>query len=527
MKRRLTLLTVLGMTALCAGFFQNDCIAQEAATPASTATQPLAKKNTSIRRGLVRITTTSQEPNYKVPWNPGALSRSVGTGFVIEGNRILTNAHVVSNARFISVEREDDPQSYTASIKFIGHDCDLAIIELQDQHFFDKSKPLPLGGVPELESIVYAYGYPIGGNRLSVTQGIVSRVDFQTYTHSGIDSHLAIQISAPINPGNSGGPVMQNGKVVGVAFQGYSGDVAQNTGYAIPVPVIQHFLKDVESGKYDHYVDLAISTLKLINPAQRAALGLTDKNADQGIFVSTVIPEGSSAGVLKDSDVILAIDGKPVSSDGFVQVGDQRVQMEEVVERKFAGDTVKLDILRDHKPLQVTVTLKPCWPFTMQANSYDEHPRFILFGGILFEPLSRDFLKAFGIDDLQVRYFYEAFVSHDLFVDHPDVIVIGAILNDPITTYLAPYRFGIVDKVNGKKIRYLEDLSAAFAEPQDYYVIELVNEGRPLVLERKEVEAARARIRTAYNVTSEQYLGTSPGKVQATPTPTPTTSNTR
>src|SRR5437016_4809397 len=84
--------------------------------------------------------------------------------------------------------------------------------------------PLKFGGIPALESTVSAYGYPIGGERMSVTTGIVSRVDFRLYTHSSVDQHLAIQISAQINPGNSGGPVMQDTKVVGVAFQGYSGD---------------------------------------------------------------------------------------------------------------------------------------------------------------------------------------------------------------------------------------------------------------------------------------------------------------
>jgi S1-C subfamily serine protease len=54
---------------------------------------------------------------------------------------------------------------------------------------------------------------------MSVTQGIVSRVDFRTYSHSVVDQHLSIQIDAAINPGNSGGPVMQGHKVVGVAFR--------------------------------------------------------------------------------------------------------------------------------------------------------------------------------------------------------------------------------------------------------------------------------------------------------------------
>ena len=195
-----------------------------------------------VRKSVVRITTTSQDPDYKVPWNPGNIDRGIGAGFIIGGPRIITNAHVISNARFITVERENDPKKYPAHVKFVGHDCDLAVLEVRDPDFYKGLKPLDIGGIPQLESSVSVYGYPIGGERLSVTRGVVSRVDFQVYSHSAVDSHLACQIDAAINPGNSGGPVLQEGKVVGVAFQGYSGDVAQNVGYMIATPVLQHFL---------------------------------------------------------------------------------------------------------------------------------------------------------------------------------------------------------------------------------------------------------------------------------------------
>src|SRR5436190_23596577 len=124
-----------------------------------------------------------------------------------------------------------DPMKYIATVDHITNYCDLALHKVIDPSFFNDTKPLGIGGIPELESTVSVFGYPIGGERLSVTQGVVSRVDFRTYTHSVVDSHLSIQIDAAINPGNSGGPVLQDGKVVGVAFQGYSGDVAQNVGY--------------------------------------------------------------------------------------------------------------------------------------------------------------------------------------------------------------------------------------------------------------------------------------------------------
>src|SRR5436305_14420090 len=111
---------------------------------------------------------------------------------------------------------------------------------------------------------------------MSVTNRIVSRIDFQLYTHSSIDQHLAVQISAQINPCNSGGPVMQNAKVVGVAFQGYSGDIAQGVAYMIPTPVIHRFLTDIKDGHYDKYVDLGLSYAKLQNPAQRRYYGLRE-----------------------------------------------------------------------------------------------------------------------------------------------------------------------------------------------------------------------------------------------------------
>src|SRR5947209_1648184 len=146
------------------------------------------KPNGPVQKSLVRITATAVEPDYKAPWNAGAIQRGVGAGFVIEGNRILTNAHVVSNSRYLTVERDSDPNKYPAKVLFIANDCDLALITVDAPNFFKNMVPLKFGGIPSLESTVSAYGYPIGGERMSVTTGIVSRIDFQFYTHSSIDS---------------------------------------------------------------------------------------------------------------------------------------------------------------------------------------------------------------------------------------------------------------------------------------------------------------------------------------------------
>ena len=490
--------------------FQSGPYVKQTPPPAAVVPVPIAppQPNGPVEKSLVRITATEVAPDYRAPWNAGMLGRGVGAGFVIDGNRIMTNAHVVSNSRYLTVERDGDPNKYPAKVLFVAHDCDLALITVASPTFYKNMQPLKFGGIPQLESTVSAYGYPIGGERMSVTTGIVSRIDFQLYTHSSIDQHLAIQISAQINPGNSGGPVMQNTKVVGVAFQGYSGDVAQGVAYMVPTPVINRFLKDVNDGHYDGYVDLGLTFAKLQNPAQRKYLGLKDDG--RGVLVETVVAAGPCAKLLRPGDVLLSIDNHPIASDGNVDLEGEHVEMPEVVERKFKGDAVKFDIWRDKQPISGSVQLDTVPPYLMQSHKYDVRPRYVLYGGLLFQPLSLDLLEAYQPQDLRLRHYFDFYVIDQLYLEHPDVIVLTNILPDPINTYLSAYRGGIVDDINGKKIRTLDELAQAFAQPADRFVVNMIGDGPPLVLDPKQVDAARERIRSRYNVVREENLQEQP-----------------
>jgi S1-C subfamily serine protease len=458
----------------------------------------------TIRRSIVRIFAVAQTPDFGTPWDPGDSTSGWGSGFIISGQRILTNAHVVSNARFIALEKEGDSRRYEGRVKFIAHDCDLAMLEVVDTAFFKNTSALSLGGVPALDSTVTVLGYPIGGDRLSVTRGIVSRIDYRVYSHSGVDSHLVVQIDAAINPGNSGGPVIQESNVVGVAFQGFSGMVAQNVGYMIPVPVIQRFLKDVSDGHYDHYVDLGIQFFPLINSAHRRALGLGSE--DYGVMVSEVMAAGAAHGLLEVEDVLLAIDDHPIFSDGRVAMDSDRVLLNEIVERKFKGDTVRLKILRHGNQMTMTLPLNTPWPYLMHAQQYDTRPRFVVFGGLVFQPLSRSFYESLENKPVTLRYYFAEFLEKELYLEHPEVIVISKILPDSVNTYLNQFMYAIVDQVNDSKIRTMNDLAEAFQRPEDFYVVRVVGDPQPIVLESKAVAQARERIRRRYNIQTEAYV---------------------
>jgi PDZ domain len=198
-----------------------------------------------------------------------------------------------------------------------------------------------------------------------------------------------------------------------------------------------------------------------------------------------------------------------------------------VVERKFKGDKIDFVLLRDKKEINATLQLKGAWPYLIQAFAYGERPQYVVEGGLVFQPLNRNLMMAYNFDDLQTRYQYSYFVTDNLFVERPEVVVLSSILPDPVNAYLTPLRGMVVDTVNGRKIRRLSDLRDAFVEPADTYVIKLLGQGRPVVLERAALDASRERIRQRYSLPADSYLGEKgdDDRLGATPEPVKSAAN--
>jgi S1-C subfamily serine protease len=456
--------------------------------------------NSDIYRSVLRIEVATQVPDYQTPWNAGRFSGGIGTGFLIGKNRILTNAHVVSDARRILVTVHGQATKYPASVEHIAHDCDLAILSVDDGGDFSKFPNFTFGDVPTLESEVRVIGYPVGGDRLSVTRGVVSRIDFQPYSHSRADSHLIVQIDAAINPGNSGGPVIQGNKVVGVAFQGLRS--ADNTGYIIPTPIVKRFLKDVEDGVYNHYVDLGVSEFALHNPAMRTALGLPDDGL--GVLVTNVIPTSGADGVLKNGDVLLSIDGYPIDAEGMVNIDGGNVNLNEIVERKFAGDTVQVRFRRDQTWHDEIVTLKPIHWSRMYAIQYGKKPRYFLFSGLVFQPLDTNLYATVRFDNLHVRRLYADYVSKGIFKERQDIVVITRVESDPVTSQLGSFAGYAIDKINGETVKDLRHAHSLLhpENPPEFHIIELFGGPRPLIIPSAVVAEANERVAQSVGIGS-------------------------
>jgi hypothetical protein len=184
------------------------------------------------------------------------------------------------------------------------------------------------------------------------------------------------------------------------------------------------------------------------------------------------------------------------------------MEMAEVVERKFAGDKLKLTVWHDAKKEDVEITLKGPGHLQMTANKYEQRPQYIIVGGLVFQPMDSQLMAAHSLNNLRSRYFYQYFSTDSLYKERPQPVLFTSVLPDSINTYTREFTGQIVDQINGVKIMRLKDVADALTKESEdgFIVVKLLGEGRPIVLDRKDVAAAQKRILDKYNVEESAYI---------------------
>lgn len=228
---------------------------------------------------------------------------------------------------------------------------------------------------------------------------------------------------------------------------------------------------------------------------------LNRPNDGRGVVVTDVFSEGSSDGHLQKGDVLLSIDGHAIESDGSVRLEGKPVQLEEIVERKFSGEEVRLEVWREGKQENVRVPLKPADMFSMYENLYEPAPRYVLYGGLVFQPLTANLMAVLaGGADLRLKQKYTMFATDQMYRETPEPVILSAVLPDPSNVYLRGLAGQIVREINGKKIRTLADVETALASNGERTVVRFEGDSRPAVLKRNEVDLSTPRIMAQYGI---------------------------
>ncbi|KAH7685121.1 Peptidase Do protein [Dioscorea alata] len=449
---------------------------------------------------VVKVFTVSSSPNYFLPWQNKSQRESMGSGFVLPGQRIVTNAHVVADHTFVLVRKHGSPTKYKAEVQAIGHECDLALLTVESEEFWDGMRFLELGDIPYLQEAVAVVGYPQGGDNISVTKGVVSRVEPTQYVH-GASQLMAIQIDAAINPGNSGGPAIMGDRVAGVAFQNLSG--ADNIGYIIPVPIIKHFLDGIEEkGNYVGFCSLGLSCQPTENAQLREHFRMRSEMT--GVLVSKVNPLSDAHKVLKKDDIVLAFDGVPIANDGTVPFRNrERITFDHLVSMKKPEEKATLTVLREGVEHEFNITLRPLQPL-VPVHQFEKLPSYYIFAGLVFVPLTQPYLHEYGEDwyNTSPRRLCERALRELPKKAGEQLIVLSQVLMDDINAGYERLAELQVKKVNGVEVENLKHL-CTLVEDCNVESLRLdLDDERVIVLNYNNAKMATSRILKRHRIPS-------------------------
>jgi len=466
-------------------------------------TDTSARSDYDIMNSIVTVYTQVITPNYSDPWTMNSIRSHTGSGCIISGNRILTNAHVIANNTLIQVRRYGEAKRYTAKVLYISHEADLGILTIEDLEFFKDTQPLQIGSLPKTQEEVLVYGFPKGGDTLSITKGVISRIEHEPYANSNL-SLLAAQIDAPINPGNSGGPAINNGVVVGIIMQILTR--SENIGYMVPPPIINHFLKDIEKGKYSGFPSLGIRVQNIENEGLKRKYGL--KSDQTGVLVTNIVPGSPADGKIMFKDVLLSIEGKDISGDSTVEFRHKaRTHYSYYIQNKQINDDLDMEIMRNGKRIKINVVLDTSMQEIHLVKFQNESmPTYFIYGGLVFSPLTVNYLKGWGRNWFRIAPSELITLAKNKLKEKKDeeVVVLIKILASEVNLGYYKKRNLIIKKVNGKDISNIKDLVKIAENTKGKFVSFEDTTGIEIVLDRKQADRKNPEILKTYKINSDR-----------------------
>ena len=463
-------------------------VAVAAAVSAPAQETPRSEGVNDPLNAVVKLEVSTAKPDICCPW-ANRTDFATGSGVVIASGRILTCAHCVTDACYIRVRKHNEDMLYHGTMQFADNDADLALVSVGDPAFMDGVTPMEIGETPHVQDDVLAVGYPLGGEDVSYTRGIVSRIEDIRYAH-GLTHLLGIQVDAAINPGNSGGPVldMKSGKVAGIAFQGHGKGEGEALGYIIPPEIIRHFLADIQDGKVDGFSDVLFSVDYMESPVKRRYYKMDAGRT--GVIVDDVDPVLGNDSV-RTNDIIFEVDGYKVSNNGRIRLkgGEPRSLYYPIYTRQI-GEKIPVKVYRDGAVVKTFITAAK-ERMRMRRWMYDAKPDYFVYGGFVFTTVSFDYM-------VQSKAKFHDNLLKDKTLANDEAVAISFCFADVgIEGYIGCDK-SLVRNVNGVKVRSLRHLVEMVDACKDGFVCFGLDCGNEwdvkAIVDAKEMRASTARV---------------------------------
>jgi len=444
----------------------------ESATPA--APEPVVSAETpaapvDVKASVVRINSTQQSWNPWQPWEKNPPRKRRALAAIVAPGRVLTTSELVADATYLEFESADGTLFAPAKVIAVDYEANLALLgpasETEGKAFFESTVPFTITDPPKIGSSLEILQVEDNGVALQ-TPGTLQSIDVVGGFLPG-HSFLTYMVKASMQSAASSYslPVLRAGHLAGVLI---SYDSKDQLCDVVSIDIVVRFLKEAADGEYAGFPSLGVSVARTEDASFRQWLKLTDDQG--GLYIQTVRKGAAAerAGV-KPGDVLLAVDGQPVDRRGYYKhpIYGSLSWGHLIRGERSTGDSVSLSLQRDGKPLEIKATLarEEENARLVPNHLFDKAPNFLLKGGLVFQELSRPILEGFGEDwqsraPLDLLDAYENPDKYEASVDR--IIFLSGAIPTPATVGYERLRNLIVRKVNGKEIKNMKGLIAAF-----------------------------------------------------------------
>jgi len=460
---------------------------------------------------LVRVNVTGQPYDFVRPWQKRAPFQKRALGAVLAQGRVLVTADLVANQNYVELERAESGEKSAANVVVADYEANLALLEPTDKKFLTGLTPLQLA----LDTVV--------GDRLAAwqleptgalvgTEGLVTTIQMTRYP-ADMGQFLTYRISIPMQYRDNSYtvPLVKNNKLAGLLLRF---EPRTQVLDAIPAPIIAHFLKDAEAQNYQGFPSAGFGFFPTRDPQLRRFAGQTGKPA--GVYVTSIEPNMPAAKAgLKVGDIVVGVGGNEIDPNGnYVDPLYGKLEFTNLITgRAFAGETISLQIQREGKPMQLDLTLdrRAVDDYVIPPYTIDRAPLYYVLGGLVFQELSRQFLREWGanwLKDAPQRFVYKDRFQSELYPEgNRRVVILTQVLPANSTIGYDDATYLTVTRINGREVKSLVDLAEAVKQPLDGFIkIETEEDPKQLQLDAAQVETEAAALQQNYGLPSLQRL---------------------
>ncbi|HEY2140249.1 MAG TPA: PDZ domain-containing protein [Chthoniobacterales bacterium] len=460
---------------------------------------------------LVRVNVTGQPYDFVRPWQKKAPFSKRALGAVLSGGRVLVTADLVANQNYVELERAESGEKTAANVMVVDYESNLALLEPSDKKFLDGLTPLQLA----LDTVV--------GDRLAalqlestgalvLTEGLVTTIQMTRYP-ADLGQFLTYRVSMSLQYRDNSYtvPLVKNNRLAALLLR-Y--DQRTQVVDAIPAPIIAHFLKDAEKQPYQGFPSAGFGFFPTRDPQLRKFAEENGKPA--GVYVTSVDPNSPAAKAgIQVGDIVVGVGNSEIDQNGnYVDPLYGKIEFTNLITAKsFAGDTVPIHLQRAGKPMQVSLALehRDANDYVIPPYSFDRAPVYYVLGGLIFEELSRQYLREWGgnwLKDAPQRFVYKDRFQGELYPEgNRRVVILTQVLPANTTIGYDDIAYLSVRKVNGKEVKSLAELAEAVKQPANGFItIETEEDPKQIALDPKEVEAEAEALKQNYGLPSLQRL---------------------